>query len=62
MREQDDVGRQGEGRNKTHEKPNANQSYVKNSDVHDKQVITSEAEMYIMSSMGGRSLGKGNRF
>ena len=42
--------------------PNTNQSYVKNGEVHDKQVITSEAEMYIISSMGGRSLGNGNRF
>ena len=49
------------GHDRIHGKP-ANQSYVKISDVHDNQVITSEAEMYIISSMGGRSLGNGNRF
>lgn len=31
-------------------------------DVRDEPIITSEAEMYIISSMAGRSLGNGNRF
>ena len=33
-----------------------------NNGIHDEQAITSEAEIYIISSMGGRSLGNGNRF
>ena len=37
-------------------------SHVKNGDVRDEQIITSEAEMYIISSMAGRSLGNGKRF
>ena len=44
-----------------HAKTTECQSVIcRNSDVYDQQIITSEAEMYIISSMAGRSLGNGN--
>jgi len=51
------------GHNKKHGKSTKYQSAMcQNSNVHDEWIITSDAEMYIMSSMAGRSLGNGNRF
>lgn len=59
----DDVERRVAGHNEKHGKVTEHQSAIcQNSDVHSKQAITSEAEIYIMSSIAGRSLGNGNRF
>jgi len=55
----DDVGQGGTGHNKEHVKGDKCQLVTCQ---NCEQVITSEAEMYIISSMAGRSLGNGNRF
>lgn len=58
----DDVGKEGARYNREHGGGNQMPVSHQNSDVHDDRIITSEAEMYIISSMAGRSLGNGNRF
>lgn len=57
--ERDDVGQGGTGHKKEHVKGEKCQLVTCQ---NYEQVITSEAEMYIISSMAGRSLGNGNRF
>ena len=55
----DDVGQEGARHGKEYEKGDKCQLVTcQNCD----KIITSEAEMYIISSMAGRSLGNGNRF
>jgi hypothetical protein len=57
------VRQKGAGRDPKDVKGTKYQSVMcQNDDVHDERIITSEAEMYIMSSIAGRSLGNGNRF